>query len=254
MLPVVALMFAWVSIVPWAVRLPALTTDTPPAVAKLLSQAQARLNAGKAVSSIVSLDVTGTRTRSLDTKPTVDPYEFKLLLPDRFQWRSGDVLHTFAGGVFWQNIRVDEAIRKTAARSLQHNLMKVCLTYLAGVSPAMTTTAEDQGVRDFQWVKGRTISVYNPVEHLRIEFVLDEETAQPLATVTHGRIHNADGSSVENDTVAIFQDYRDVAGVRFPHRIEERSKTDHALVALTKVVVNTLGAADFVDKAPPARQ
>jgi len=227
-------------------------STVPAAVAALLARARTHLNAGTDISRVASLYVVGTRTRSLDTRPTDDPFEFKLLLPSSLQWRSTSVLHTMAGGVFWQEPRFDERIRKIAARQLEGDRMRVCLTYLARVPPGAAISVEDLGFRDYEWVKGRSISVRNLVERLRLELVLDEETAEPLATVTHGIVYNADGSSVQNDIVAVFQDYRTVSGVRFPHRIEERNKLDHAVIVLTKIAVNTLTPEDFADKPTSA--
>jgi len=226
--------------------------SVPPAVARLLAKARTHLNAGTDVSRVVALHVVGTRTRSLDTRPAVDPFEFKLLLPSSLQWRSNPVLHTMTGGVFWQEPRFEERIRKIAARQLEGDRMRVCLTYLARVPPGAAISVEDLGIRDYEWVKGRSIGVRNLVERLRLELVLDEETAEPLATVTHGIVYNADGSSVQNDIVAVFQDYRTVSGVRFPHRIEERNKLDHAVIALTKIAINTLTPEDFADNPTSA--
>jgi len=236
-------------------------------VARLLDQARNHLKAGRDVGSIVSLDVEGTETRGLDTRPTDDPYGFKLLLPDSFQWRTGPILHTLArgaygrrlldeeryGGTLLSSLLADAESQKVAARGIQLHLMRVCLTYLARVPPAMTITVEDQGVRDFRWVKGRTISFHNTVENVRIELVLDAATAQPLGTIAHGRTARADGASVETDWVSVFGDYREIAGVRFPHRIEEWIGTNHSRVVVTKLQVDTLTPTDFVDKAPPPR-
>lgn len=239
----------------------------PPAVATLLAQARAHLKAGRDVSSIVSLDVAGTETRAVDPRPKIDPYEFRLLLPDSFQWRSGPILHILARGVYARRLldneryggklvdsmMADPESQKVAARGIQFHLMRICLTYLARVPPAMTITAEDQGVRDFTRVKGRTISFYNPGERIRVELVLDAATAQPLATISHGRTSQGNGTGADSDWISVFGDYREEAGVRFPHRIDEWIGTNHSLVAVTKIGVNGLKAEDFVGKTPSPR-
>lgn len=244
----------WIPAIAAIAEVPASKAAVPPAVAAWLARAQTQLSGENRVGSVVSLDVAGTRTRNLDQRPVTEPYEFRLLLPQHFQWRSGDVLHTFSNGVFWQRPRFGEDIRRVAAVSLQQNFIESCLRHLARIPPEMAATAEDQGLRDFGWVKGRVISVYDPVDRLRVELVIDPETARPLATVTHGVVARSDGTTVPNDRIAMLQDYREVAGVRLPHRIEERSQADHAVIVLTRIAVNTLKPGDFLDVSKPVRR
>jgi hypothetical protein len=244
----------------WALALAALAevrasqATVPPAVVVWLDRAQAHLGREKRIGSVVSLDVAGSRTRNLGQRPVTEPYQFRLLFPNHFQWRSGDVLHTFSNGVFWQRPRFAEDIRRAAARSLQQNFIESCLRHLARIPPKMAATAEDRGLQDFGWVKGRVISVYSPVDRLRVELVLDPDTARPLATVTHGVVARSDGTTVPNDRIAMLQDYREVAGVRLPHRIEERSQADHAVIVLTRIAVNTLEPGDFLAVAEAGRR
>jgi hypothetical protein len=266
--PLVAVCFvASMSLIAASPRQSAPNPTVPPAVATLLAQARAHLKAGRDVSSIVSLDVAGTETRLLEPRPKVDPYEFKLLLPDSFQLRTGPILHTLARGVYGRRLLdaeryggtlvdrmlADAESQKTAAQSIQFHFMRICLTYLARVPPAMIVTVEDRGVRDFTRVKGRTISFHNPGQGIRIELVLDAATAQPLATVCHGRTSQGTGSSADSDWISVFGDYREVAGVRFPHRIEEWIGMNHSRVVVTKIGVNVLKPEDFVGKTPPPR-
>lgn len=236
---------------------PTVKPGTPPTVAVLLAQARTQLKAGRDVSSIVSLDVTGTVTRGLDTRPKMDSYQFKLLLPDSFQWRTGPLLHSLERGVYGQRLVDDERYggtllskmiadaksQEAAAHGMQANFMMVCLTFLAGLPPAMTTTVDDLGVRDFTKTRGRTISFHNLSERIRMQLVLDAVTAQPLALVRHV-VNSTTGESA--DRIAVFEDYRVVAGVRFPHRIEEWIGTSHARVVVTRIAVNGLAPPDFV--------
>lgn len=248
------LLLAGVGVVAASQNPPPPTSDVPPAAMAWLVRARASLSAGTDVSRVVGLHVVGARTRSLDTRPTVDPYEFKLLLPGRFQWRAGDVLHTFADGAFRQNIPADERIREIAARQHRYRLIDTCLTFLARVPPDMATTIEDRGIQGFDGVKGRCLSIFYAPERIRVEFLLDETTGQPLATVAHGRTYGTDGSSTPNDAVALFRDYREVAGIRFPHRIEERRRSDRALIAVSGIAVNTMTPGDFWrEAAAPGR-
>jgi hypothetical protein len=264
---VVVCLVAGMSLITASPRQSAPNPTVPPGVATLLARARAHLKAVQDVSSIVSLDVAGTETRLRDTRPKVDPYEFRLLLPDSFQLRSGPVLHTLAKGVYGRRLldneryggailgrlMADPESQKAAAQGIQFHLMRISLTYLARVPPAMTVTVEDQGVRDFTRVKGRTISFHNPGQRIRIELVLDAATAQPLATVCHGRTSQGAGVSADSDWISVFGDYREVAGVRFPHRIDEWIGMNHSRVVVTKIGVNTLKPEDFVGKTPPPR-
>lgn len=250
----VILLVAGVGFVAASQNPPPPTSAVSPSVMALLARARASLSAGTDVSRVVGLHVVGTRTRSLDSRPTVDPYEFKLLLPGRFQWRAGDVLHTLADGAFRQNIPADEHIREIAARQHRYRFIDTCLTFLARVPPDMATTIEDRGIQGFDGVQGRCLSIFYAPERIRIDFLLDETTGRPLATVAHGRTYGADGSSAPNDAVALFGDYREVAGIRFPHRIEERRRSDRALIAVSGIAVNTMTAEDFSrEAATPSR-
>jgi hypothetical protein len=240
----------------------------PPQVATLLTQAQDRLKGTRAIGTVVSLDVTGTETRGIDTRPKVDPYQFKLLLPDSFQLQTGPLIHTLArgvygrrlldperyGGTFVEQMMADPESQKAAARGIQFHLMRLSLTYLARVPPAMTVTADDLGVKEFARVKGRTISFFNPVENMRIDLVLDSATAQPLATISHGRTMQArGGGAADTDWVSLFGNYREVAGIRFPHHIDEWIGASHSRVVVAKIAVNGLKPEDFTRTPPPAR-
>ena len=231
----------------------------PPAIEQLLERAASHLSVSKPVSSVRSLHVTGTRNRAVDTRlpagvtvigSSDEPYEFRLHLPDRFQWRSGDVLHSSIGGMFSQNIHVDEQLRKTAMRSHRYHLMVVCLAFLARLPPGISIEAEDRAVQDFVWVKGHTIRFHDRVERIGIELVLDAETARPLALVSRGVSVRADGSSLPNDFVELFEDYREVSGIRFPHRIEQWSHAHHARVTVAHIAVDSLKSADFLESPP----
>lgn len=222
-------------------------------VAALFARASAHLTVSKPVSSALSVHVIGTRTRSLETRPTDEPLDEALLLPGFLRVRHRTVTHTLAGARFFQRPQYDEDTRRTAARSMKHRLIVFCLTYLARVPPEMTLVVEDLGVRDFEWVKGRTLGVRDPQERLRLELVLDAVDSRPLAVVTHGMVAYPDGTTAIDDTVGLLNDYREVSGIRFPFQVEERSKADHARVSVTSIVVNTLTAADFTETSAAAR-
>jgi len=230
----------------------------PPAIAALLAQARARLRTTRDVNPVVSLDVAGIETRLSNPRPKDEPYAFKLLLPDSFQWRSGPILQTLARGVYGRRLLdsdrytgtfvgkmvTDPESQKAAAQTIHFHFMRMSLTYLARVPAGMNVTMEDQGVRDFGKVKGRTISFDDSDRHIRIELVLDAATAQPLATVAHGRTARA-GASTDTDWISMLGDYREVSGVRFPHRTEEWIGAAHSRIVVSKVAVNVLKPEDF---------
>jgi hypothetical protein len=238
----------------------------PPGVAALLERARIGLQAGGQFTRIRSLDVTGTETRALGARSKVDPYEFKLLPPDNFQMRVGPLLHVVASGAYSRRLvdparyggsmvnalMGDAASQKAAARGMQMHLLRLSLGFLVQAPSGAVVTAEDQGVRDFVRVKGRTIAFRIPAERIQVDLVLDPATSLPLATVSHGRT-SGQGGVVDSDWVSLLTDYREVAGVRFPHRIEEWVGTTASTAVLTRVSVNGLKPEDFVAKPPAPR-
>ena len=241
------------------VQPPKPVSAVPAAVAKLLDQARTYLRGARDVGDIVSLDVAGTETLLRDPHPTIDPYEFKLLLPDSLQLRTGPVVHTLArgsygrrladvaryGGPIVDRMMADPASQKAGERGMPFHLMRICITYLLRPPPAMTVTVRDEGMRDFGKVRGRAIAFENADQHITIELVLDPVSARPLATVSPVRTTNGDAAS-NTKWISIPEDYREISGVRLAHRIEEWIGTNHSRVVLTKVGINALKPGDFV--------
>jgi hypothetical protein len=145
----------------------------------------------------------------------------------------------------------DPESQKTAAQTMPFHLMRISLGYLARLPPTIAAAEEDLGLRDFTRVKGRTIGFR--YQGLQVELVLDPLTAQPLATVCHGRITGGAGPPASDNWISVFGDYGEVAGVRFPHSIEEWIGANHSRVVVTRIRVNALHPEDFVVRTPQAR-
>ena len=78
-----------------------------------------------------------------------------------------------------------------------------------------------------------------------MEWVVDPVSARPLAIVSHVRTTNGDAAA-DTTWISIPEDYREVSGVRLPHRIEEWIGANHSRVELTKTAINNLKPDAFV--------
>jgi hypothetical protein len=235
----------------------------PVAVTTVLAQARTFLKGSRDIGDVASLDVIGTETLLRDGHSKVDPYEFKVLLPDSLQLRTGPVIHTLARGAYGRRLvdtaryggplvdrmMADPESQKAGARGMPFHLMRICLTYLLRTPSTMHVVARDDGIRDFGKVKGRALVFGNADQHLTIEVVLDPVSARPLATVSHVRTTNGERAG-DTTWISIPEDYRDVSGVRLPHRIDEWIGANHSRLDLSNVAVNRVKPADFVTGTP----
>lgn len=237
---------------------PRRSSGSPEDASRLLARARARLSVTRDVATVASLAVTGTETLLRDTGARAGPYAFKLLLPDHLQLRAGPVLHTLAGAAYGRRLvdttryggplldrmLADPESRRTAARGMHSHLLRLSLLYLAR-APAVATAPEDEGLRDFGVVKGRTLLFRDPVEELRAEVVLDPSTAALLAVVTPVRTVGGAKAGTESNWISMPADYREVGGVRIPHRLDDWNGGARSRVELSAVRVGGLGRGEF---------
>ena len=231
---------------------PEVRRSTPTAdAAPLLARARAALSGTRQIDSVTGLDISGSDTQLHDTGARDGPYAFTLAWPDRLELRIGPVLHTLAGTVYSRRLADpnrfggpmidrlmnDPRIIATATSGMHWHLLRLSLTYLAR-APA-DVFASDEGIRDFGQLKGRTVGFRDRDGRLQAQLVLDPESYQPLGLATS--VHTIGGAVDRGDStwISLFGDYRLVAGVRLPHRIDEWNGFSHSRVMVTAATVVT---------------
>jgi hypothetical protein len=217
----------------------------------LLARVQARLRGSREVASVTAIDAAGTEASERGASTRTRPYEFALRLPRTLHLRMGPVVHTLDAGVYSSRLAesdryggpvVDQMMsdpetRRVAAHGMQSNLLRLSLAYF-GRAPA-ADRIDDEGLRDFGQVKGRTLAFTNTAEKTRVEFVVDPDTAQPLAIVTPIRTVGGPADGADGLEIAVLGDYRETGGIRVPFRIDQWAGT--TLWRLTLATVRVEG-------------
>jgi len=140
------------------------------------------------------------------------------------------------GGTMVERIMKDPQTITEAARGIEFHLLRLSLAFLAGVPTA--DRVEDEGVRDFGQVRGRTIAFTNTAEKARAELVVDVATDQPLAVVRPVRMVGGPANGTDGLEVSVLGDYREAGGIRVPFRIDEWTGTSLWRLVLTSVKVD----------------
>jgi hypothetical protein len=236
----------------------AIVAGPPPATA-LLAEARTRLNAGRSIETVSSIEVTGAETLLQEAASRTTPYAFGLLLPASLQLRAGPVVHTLAdtayarrladvdryGGTVVERLLTDPESMKTATHGMQLHLIRLAATFLARVPDAV---AEDEGIRDFGSVKGRTVRLRRTADGLQAELVLDPATSRPLAVVTPVYTVGGVAAGTTSSWISLLEDYRPVSGVLVPHRLDEWIGLAHSRVDVTNVRIDLLTPEYFASE------
>lgn len=217
----------------------------------LLARARATLNGTRPIDSVTGVEISGTETLLRDEGSRVDPYAVTLGWPDRLELRIGPMLHSLSGAVYSRRLvdpnrfggpvldrlMNDPRIISTATSGMHWHLLRLSLTYLARAPGDVI--AADEGMRDYGQLKGRTIGFRGADGKLQAQLVLDPSTFQPLGLVT--AIHNVGATAGDGEStgISLFADYRQVSGVRLPHRIDEWNGFTHSRIELQTVKVIT---------------
>lgn len=220
-----------------------------PGARPVLDAARAYLGGSEALRSVRSLDVTGKRTRFPPegvegVASQTDPFAFRIMLPDCFRRVTRTVVHTLAGGRFWQKPSFDPEMTATAKRNITYDFAYTSTVYL--LQPALLQVdVTDAGVQQAGSIRGRVLRYSGPGFDVRL--VLDERSFQPLAVVRTSVLQRGDESS-EHLNVLVLLDYRPVDGIRIPFRTEQTIGTFTSVTILESVKLNTLTRADFAEQ------
>lgn len=219
-------------------------------VEALLARVRARLRVSRDVASVTSIEADGIESSERGASTRTSPYEFTLRLPHTLRLRMGPILHILDAGVYSSRLvdgeryggpMVDRIMKdpetiRAAAHGMQSHLMRLSLAYLAGTPVA--DQVEDEGVRDFGQVRGRTIVFRNTTEKARVELVVDVGTDQPLAVVTPIRTVGGPANGTDGISVSVLGSYRECGGIRVPFQIDDWAGTSHSRLTLTSVRVD----------------
>jgi hypothetical protein len=232
-----------------AAAAPASRFAAPAPVAAVLAAARARLSGSRRIDTVSRIELAGTETTLFDSGARESAYAIALEPPALLEMRSGPVVHTLSGGAYSRRLadpvrfggpvaerlmRDPESIR-VASHGMRAHLLRLSLTYLARAEAA---AVHDEGVRDFGAIKGRTIAFTDPVEgEVRAELVVDPVSFDPLGVVTPVRTEGRGGRAADGSWISIPGDYREVGGVRVPHRIEDWIGFTHVRVTIMSVRV-----------------
>ncbi|HEY2435161.1 MAG TPA: hypothetical protein VGI12_21000 [Vicinamibacterales bacterium] len=228
-------------------------------VSALLAEARARLNAGRAIDTVSSIEVSGVETLLRDTVARTNPYLVALRLPASLRLQTGPVVHLLVGSAYSRHLTDgdrfggaavermlnDPASLDTAARGMQSHLVRLTALFFAGVPG---TVQDDEGVRDFGIVRGRTVLFRRVEDRLQAELVLDPATSRPLAVVTPIRQVGGASAGTSSTWISMLGDYRPVAGIMVPHRIDQWIGAAQSRIDLARVTVDRTTPQQFADE------
>lgn len=215
-----------------------------------ITRARAWTRSGRpAAPEVHSLEVVGTRIREPESPGAEeDPFEFRISLPDRYQFRAGTVLHTLNGNAFWQSPEFAPETQAQARRATTIRFLLDSLTFLLVSPPAAQAPGTDVGVRNIAGLRGRIVEFLPTGAQRPVSLVLNEESCQPVALVRKTRIARGN-EVVEADSVLLLLDYREVAGTRYPFRLEERVGAFHSVTTIRQVLINSVDPSAFRQRA-----
>lgn len=187
---------------------------------------------------------------SLDEKQTLQPDTararvYKVWLPGRFQnILPGLVTHTLVDGKLSFDREVSAEVRSNAEQSIPGVFRFVTLTFLLRAPdlgpPKFVGAQTIDGLSGFVVEFPKT----GRDEGRPIRMLFDKETGLPRAVITSSRPFGSTGQFV--DQVRRLDDYREVGGVKFPHKITLQHPQNPIIAQIQKIEVNpTFTAKDF---------
>lgn len=192
---------------------------------------------------IRTLWVQGDRVREPEGQAQVDAFEFKLMAPNRFQQRTGRVIHTLNGDQFWQDPKQTEAVTTAAKRSAMANLTTWSTVFLLDPMNVAANGVTSSGKSKYSELPGEVIRIQAGGSSA-MEIVIDPKSGRPVGYALAGRLGGQDGTMAVR--VARFEEYRTIDGRQFPMVIDERIAGTHTRLTIKSVRVNEgVTAADF---------
>ena len=227
-----------------------------------------RIDAGAAAASIIEKARSWAGGAALEQVRTIaasgrqgsQPYEYRLMLPDRFQTtqREFGIVNTLDGKNFWQEapIVAPPEMRDRARRSLSRGLLLRSVTTLLRSPAGERLTFAKRAADEAGDLVGPAVDVAGP-DGFALTLVFDPGDGHLIGFLQEVVLARTGFPEVRGREVAKLLDYRTISGVRIAHRIESASplgdgsdKTATLVCQFDEIEVNTLRASDFRQRAP----
>jgi len=228
--------------------------QAPPSAAagvSVLRRARAGLGGDAAFARVRSLTVEYSHRWTTNASDEPRASAFTIGRPDRFSSTVLSFTHTLVGDAFWQSVDNPESIRETARRNTRVNFWIWSLVFLLDPPPDAGLVLTSAGRRTIAGVAGEALDITGP-DAFQMTLLFESRSSRPLLfAMPWQTMDSGGGGGEERPRIAKFFDYRTVAGVLFPYRIEDDIGAFHARLQVTRVQVN----APTVERlfAPPRR-
>lgn len=167
----------------------------------LLDSARAAVG-GSAITKIRSLSVDFIRAGT----------GMDFVLPDKFRYRTGSVAHIISGASFRQSVSLPPEVQATAHARTEFTFAVNAIKYLLTVPAVLDIRVDAAPTRSVEPFGDVDVLRFSGRRGFRLELFLDRSTHSPVGSEY---LYPMEGDVL--DTVhAKFEEYRDVAGVRFP--------------------------------------
>jgi len=211
-----------------------------PSVPVLLKAAQTALGGESAFARVRSLTVRYTLQWTTNPNSRPRPFAFTMVMPDGMWAQTGRVTHTLKGEAFWQNEDNPAEIRAIAHQNARVDFVLWTLVFLLRTPTVMPLDAEVRGPSAIGTVRGDGL-LFRGKDGFRMTLLIDQHTRQPLGFSMPWDNTTTSGRNNEMERTGQLSDYREVGGVRFPHRIDEAFGTDRSRMQVTELLVNPEG-------------
>lgn len=199
---------------------------------RILERARAAVSETRNAASVEALAV---ETRRVWDNGRDARDAFTLLLPDKFQVRTGRITHTLAGGRFWQDKDNPPEVQEQAKRNTTDRAARMTILFLLRTPGFGGVRAVARPTREFEGRRADAVEFAG--QSFALTLFVDAESHLPLGFES-GSPQDAAGSHR-----GVLRDYKAAGGVRFPFRIDETIGEFRSVVTVERLEVNPPGAA-----------
>jgi hypothetical protein len=192
---------------------------------------------------IERVDAIAVDMRRVWENGNADAVVFTLVLPDRFQARTGRVTHTIAGPSFWQSVDNPPQLQEVAHRTTRDRAARMTILFLLRTPDFLPLRT---AVRKSQPFAGRrALAVQFTAEAFDLTLFVDAETHLPLGFESAAPIGSPGGAQETAAHRGLLLAYGTVDGVRFPSRIEETIGEFPSVTFVDRIEVNPIGVDEL---------
>lgn len=207
----------------------------------VLQQARTALGGQRRLLSVTSLLIAGTRTIS---DQLTEQFNYRLMLPDRFQHVTGPFTYTVDGAGYWQRPDPGTAIKEEAKPRLVARFAEQCLVFLLRATPQTPLQA---AVAPNPKPGNVNLLFSGPGGFSRlVEF--DSTSLRPRAFVHDAPVT---GGGLPNGTVmtrrVTWEGFQNVHGIWFPTRMTDTIRATASIVFSSIRIDEGIGVNDFTE-------